>query len=106
MIHNTTGLIHTIAAIISLIAGAFVFFTPKAGFTHKWIGYTYVVAMITVIITAFMLYHLTGSFNVLHIAAIFSSISLSLGMLAIILKKPEKNWFYRHRNYPIFGNIF
>jgi len=96
MIQSLTGSIHLAASIIALLTGAIVFFLPKAGAIHKRIGYVYVVSMIIVIITAFMIYRLTGGFNILHIAAVVSGIPLTLGMKAVIFRRWNSNWFLSH----------
>src|SRR5687768_12828025 len=81
MIHSVTGLVHTIAASIALVTGVAIFFRPKATKLHKALGYLYSLSMITLIVTAFSIYRLTRSFNILHVAALVSSVTLGFGPL-------------------------
>jgi len=96
MIHSITGLVHTLFAVLALVSGAVVFLQPKAGKTHRRIGYIYVASMIVVVVTAFMVFRLTGSINLLHIAAVVSGATLSKGMWHVIRRSPEKRWFEKH----------
>ena len=63
MIHNLTGFIHTAAASIAILIGTLVFFRPKGGPVHRMLGYVYSLCMLTVVVTSFSLYRLTGGFN-------------------------------------------
>jgi len=96
MIHDLTGLIHTLAASIALLVGAVVFLRPKGGRWHRWLGYAYSLCMLTVIVTSFAIYRLTGRFNILHGAAIASSISVGFGFCHAFLRKPKEIWYLLH----------
>ena len=96
MIHDLTGLIHTLAASIAILVGAVVFLRPKGGVWHRRLGYVYSLCMLIVIVTSFAIYRLTGRFNFLHGAAIASSISVGFGFGHAFLRKPKAMWYVLH----------
>lgn len=53
-----TGTFHLIVSIIAMISGMMVLCRPKGTKRHKQVGYIYVVAMLLVNLTAFMIYRL------------------------------------------------
>ena len=80
---STIGTIHFAASVASIVLGAVVLWQgPKGGRRHRRIGWTYVIAMLTVNATAFMLYGLFGGFGPFHVAAIISLTGLVAGTLA------------------------
>ncbi len=94
MAQDTTGFIHLFAAVVALLAGAFIFFRRKGTTLHRCIGYTYVVAMITVVTTALMIYRLTHAFNILHFFAVAATPPLLAGLMAAIFRRP--GWLAQH----------
>lgn len=96
VIHDLTGLIHTATAVLAIVFGSMIFLRPKGGTLHRRIGYVYTVCMIVMLVTSFMLYRLTGGFNVLHAAAILSSITLGVGLRFAILRRPARGWYFFH----------
>ena len=96
MTHDLTGVIHTLAASIAILVGAVVFLRPKGGPWHRRLGYAYVLCMLIVIVTALAIYRLTGRFNVLHGAAVASSISIGCGFSHAWLRKPHGMWHVWH----------
>lgn len=100
MPHDIIGWIHTIAAIIGLVTGSMILVKTKGTFQHKMIGRVYGISMLTVCITAFMIYRLHKTFGILHILALISTATLLLGMLPLYLNNYEKpviahlSWMY------------
>ncbi|TDE15591.1 DUF2306 domain-containing protein [Dyadobacter psychrotolerans] len=106
MFHSTTGLIHLSAAFIAMISGAFVLLNKKGGIFHKRVGYTYVISMYTLNITAFFIYYLFGKFGPFHALSVMSLICLSGGIIPAIFKKHVKNWLdwhYYFMNWSVVG---
>ncbi|WP_299757837.1 DUF2306 domain-containing protein [uncultured Pontibacter sp.] len=90
-VNSTLGWFHLVAALIAMVAGAFVLATKKGTKQHKRVGYGYVIAMVLVCGSALAIYNLTGKFGLFHIMAIVSSLTLALGMLPLYLKNfPRK----------------
>ena len=57
-----TGTFHLIVSIIAMISGMMVLCRPKGTKGHKQVGYIYVIAMLLVNLTAFLIYRLFGGF--------------------------------------------
>lgn len=86
MPHDFTGWIHTLAAVIALITGSLILKRTKGDLLHKRTGRIYGVSMLTVCITAFMIYRVHNGFGILHIFALISTLTLLAGMLPLYLK--------------------
>ncbi len=96
MIHDLTGLIHTVAALLAMATGSMIFMRPKGGSKHRKLGYAYSVCMVVMLGSSFMLYRLTGGFNALHLAAIMGSVTLVFGLKFAILRQPARGWYFFH----------
>jgi len=94
LIHSSTGLIHLITCMISLISGTLILVLAKGTRIHKSIGYIYFIFMLMVNGTAFGLYHLFGRFGPFHIAALISLATLLAGMFPVLLR--TKSWLNLH----------
>jgi len=104
-LHGWVGGFHLVFSVLSLIFGSFILFSTKGTSLHKKVGYAYVVCMVWVIATAFMLYNLTGKFNMFHIAALVSTVTLLAGMLPIITKKPVESFMSLHLSFMYWSVI-
>ena len=93
-----TGTIHLIVSIIAMISGMMVLCRPKGTKGHKQVGYLYVVAMLLVNLTAFMIYRLFGGFGIFHFFAIVSLLTLLAGMYPILTRK-GRHYIFKHFNY-------
>jgi len=103
MIQSTTGLVHTVTAILALLVGIVIFIRPKATYFHRVLGYVYSVSMVVMLVTAFFTYHLTKSFNFLHIFAMISCPPLILGFWAAFRR--GSNWLARHYHWMCYSYI-
>jgi len=90
------SIIHTVASIIALIAGALIFFTPKGTTQHKKIGYIYSVNMIILLITSFGLFSLFGKFGVYHVLTVVSFVALAIALYYPMAGRSRKNWVEHH----------
>ncbi|PQJ79277.1 DUF2306 domain-containing protein [Polaribacter porphyrae] len=93
IINSSIGLIHTIFAILSMVFGTMVLLNKKGTKKHKRVGYYYVISMLIVNVTAFMIYNF-GRISMFHFFAAASLITTIIGVLAAIRKK--KNWLRKH----------
>ena len=98
IVTGTTGLIHLISSIIALITGLLVLTTTKGKTRHKKIGYIYVVSMVVLNLTAFMIYRLFGKFAIFHWFSVLSCLTLIGGMYPVLTKK-SKNYILFHFNF-------
>lgn len=105
LINNQTGLIHFIASVLALVFGSAVLVMKKGSKIHIRTGYLYVVSMLVLLVTAFMLYNLFGKWGIFHYLAILSSFTLLLGMAPIFLRNQIKNWAYLHFSFMYWSVI-
>ncbi len=96
MYHSPTGLVHLVASLLALASGAVVFFRPKAGALHRRLGYVYAASMLTVNLTALLIYRLTGRFNFLHAFALISLTGVILGLRHAVTRRPRETWLLSH----------
>lgn len=104
----TSGLIgngHLLTAIIALASGAAVLTMRKGTRTHRWLGYSYVIAMLSVNGTALVKYDLTGGFNLFHGAAIASLVTLILayGCIWLFKQRRDRKYIAMHGSFMIWS---
>ena len=98
IIHDAQGFIHTLFAIVALITGLYILFTVKGTRIHKKVGYVYALSMLGLNVTAFMIYRLFDGFAVFHWLALVSLITVTAGMIPVMLRKP-KGYVTLHLNF-------
>jgi uncharacterized membrane protein len=106
MFHSTTGLVHLIAALLAMLTGAIVLLNNKGGLFHKRMGYAYVASMLTLNVTAFMIYHLFGKFGPFHALSIVSLTCIIGGMVPVLFRRQVKSWMHWHyyfMNWSVVG---
>lgn len=104
MARDFTGYLHLSAAVVALLAGATIFFRRKGTVIHRGLGYVYSAAMVTVLVTALLIYRLTHSFNILHFFAVVATPPLVIGLTVAILRRPGwLEWHYRWMSWSYVG---
>jgi uncharacterized membrane protein len=98
-ITSSTGLFHFVASIIALVLGSIILFLPKGTKLHKVLGKLYAIVMLFVLITAFMIYRLFGSWGIFHWAAIVSSLTIICGLLPVLFHKPVNSYISLHFSF-------
>ena len=93
---STLGWIHTAAAVAALALGAAVLLRGKGTGSHRRLGWTYLIAMVLLNVTALAIYRLTGSFGPFHVAAILSLASVTAGVIPAVRRKPAVTWVEHH----------
>ncbi len=88
------GMIHVITSLIAMILGGAVLLSDKGTMRHKRIGYAYTISMIIILLTAMMIYRLSGSFGPFHVIAIIGFIYLGIGIIPMVLK--VNRWLNLH----------
>lgn len=96
MVHSTLGLIHVICAFLAMLLGGLVVLLPKSGCLHRRLGYLYVISMLLLNGTAFLIYRLFGHFGPFHILAVFSTLTILGGFIPALARKRVKNWLHWH----------
>jgi uncharacterized membrane protein len=81
---SALGWFHTATALVALASGAAVLLRRKGTLWHRRIGWTYVVSMILLNVTALMIYRLFGHFGPSHIAALVSLVTVLGGIVTAV----------------------
>lgn len=90
------GTIHLVCSFLAILTGAWVMWIPKGTRWHRTIGHAYGWFMVGLLVSAFLIYDLTGSFGPFHFAAIMSSVTLFGGMFTVLARRPRKKWVREH----------
>ncbi|WP_051203309.1 DUF2306 domain-containing protein [Hugenholtzia roseola] len=99
IIHDLTGWIHFVAGCLALVSGTYVVLATKGTKLHRKMGYGYVLSMLVLIVSGFMIYRLFKGFGIFHYFNLLALLSLSVGMIPILLKKPIQTWKYLHFSF-------
>lgn len=105
---NLLGVVHTAAAVVALVAGAVVLLRRKGTRSHRRVGWTYVASMVTLNVTALLIYRLFGTFGPFHVAALASLATLAAGVVAVARRRPARNGVEHHyfwMAYPDLGLV-
>jgi len=89
------GWIHSLACLVALAAGAFVFVTPKGTRRHRQVGLTFVISQIVLNVTALGIYQL-GQFFFPHVLAIITLVLIAVGWGAGRLIRHHSGWRFVH----------
>jgi uncharacterized membrane protein len=92
----TIGQVHLASAIVALAAGAWTVWRPKGTAAHRRVGWSYAASMLTLNVTALMIYRLTGTFGPFHVAALISLATVIFGIVPAWKRRPAKTWLDRH----------
>lgn len=93
MAHLTlAGTIHVVLALLCSAVGLVQFLRPKRGAGHRARGYFYVYAMLVSDGTTFLIYRVTGHFNVFHVAAIVNFACIVLAVVPLLRTPRPSNW--------------
>ncbi len=87
---------HLAAALVALASGAAVLAIKKGTALHRRVGWTYVVSILLVNGSAFLIYDLFGRFGPFHFAAAFSLASVLMGIVPARRRRPKGRWLRIH----------
>lgn len=90
------GWVHTVSAVIAILAGAATLARRKGTRSHRFLGYLYLWSMVTLNGTAFMIRRLWGGWGPFHVAALLSLLTILAGIVPALRRKPEDSWLVRH----------
>lgn len=89
------GWIHSLACLVALAAGAFVFVTRKGTRRHRQVGLAFVISQIVLNVTALGIYQL-GQFFFPHVLAIATLVLIAIGWGAGRLIRHHGGWRFVH----------
>lgn len=90
------GWVHTVSALTAILAGAATLLRRKGTRSHRFLGYLYLWSMVTLNGTAFMIHRLWGGWGPFHVAAFLSLLTILVGMVPALRRKPEGSWLVHH----------
>lgn len=90
------GTVHVVFAIAALIIGAVVAFRPKGGRRHRTLGYFYTIFLLSVNVSALLVYEEAVGIGPFHILAVISLVTLISGFIPALLRRPVSLWLDLH----------
>jgi len=99
------GLVHFVFSLVAIVSGGAVSLMRKGTRWHRTVGHIYVTSMLGLIVTAFSIFGLLGHFGPFHVAAIVSTVTIGLGMAAVLLRKPKGAWKEQHAYWMAWSYI-
>lgn len=100
---SPVALLHLVSALVAMVAGAVVLLRRKGGKRHRVTGRIYFAAMLTLNVTALMIYRLFGGFGPFHVAALVSLATVVPGVMAARSRHP--GWLDRHYYWMTFSYV-
>lgn len=97
--------LHMATAIIAMVAGLFVLLQTKGTRRHRRIGYLYVVSLVTLNVSSFFIFKLTGRFSPFHVAAFLSLATVIAGFLPVYWRRPAQGWLVLHLQFMAWSYI-
>lgn len=92
---SSIGLLHLIAAALSLLTGTAVLAMAKGTRRHRLVGYGYWISMTVMLISSFLTYNLFGRWGIFHYFSIVSTITLVGGIVPVFVRNSPK-WVEAH----------
>jgi uncharacterized membrane protein len=96
LVYSFWGLVHLLAAVVSLLVGTTVLVLSKQGPRHQRLGYAYVGSLVLMLSTSFAIYRQFHGFGIFHVASLLSTATLLAGMIPVWRKKPVRTWRALH----------
>ncbi|MGL4651129.1 MAG: DUF2306 domain-containing protein [Caldilineaceae bacterium] len=90
------GTVHTVFAIVAIVAGALVVLMRKGTRYHRTVGHFYFTSMVALNLTALPIMRLFGSFGPFHYMALASLVTLTAGMTVVLARRPRQGWVPVH----------
>ncbi len=99
------GGIHFGFALMTLVLGPFIFLRRKGNPAHRLAGHFYVLSMLSLNISALLIYDLTGRPNIFHLFAVLSLATLVPAFIAVrqAIATKEEKYYYRHAYFMVWS---
>ena len=105
MNYPLVSLLHMATAAIAIVAGLLVLLQVKGTRRHRRIGYLYVTSMVTLNVSSFFIFKLTGEFSPFHVAAFLSLATVIAGFLPVYWRRPSEGWLEVHFQFMAWSYI-
>jgi len=93
---NWIAAMHVVFAAAAILLGSGIFIARRGTPLHRKLGYAYITSMLTLNISALLLYSRTGDFGPFHVAALISLATLVAGAIPAITRRPKGAWLALH----------
>ncbi|HEY5559230.1 MAG TPA: DUF2306 domain-containing protein, partial [Steroidobacteraceae bacterium] len=97
--------LHMATATIAIVAGLLVLLQTKGTRRHRRFGYVYVASMVTLNVSSFFIFRLTGEFSPFHVAAFLSLATVIAGFLPVYWRRPADGWLQVHFQFMAWSYI-
>lgn len=87
---TSIGLFHLVVSLTALGSGAMVFFRRKGTRQHRQLGWVYLASMLSLNVSALLIYRLFGGFGPFHVAAIISLVTVLFGLRTAIISQRRR----------------
>ena len=102
---SATGWVHFIFCIVAIASGAVVLLLGKGTRWHRSWGHLYGVSMLGVVVSALLLYAMTGRFGPFHVAAIVALVTVTGGLYSVLARRPRGGWMEAHATWMAWSYI-
>lgn len=99
------SILHILAAVIAIVTGLWVVLNTKGTRRHRRVGYVYVVSMVTLNVSSFFIFKLTGEFSPFHVAAFLSLATVIAGFVPVYRRRPVQGWLHMHLQFMAWSYI-
>jgi len=93
---NWIATFHVVFAAAAMLFGSGIFIARRGTPLHRKLGYAYITSILTLNISALLLYSRTGEFGPFHVAALLSLATLVAGAIPAITRRPRGAWLALH----------
>jgi uncharacterized membrane protein len=99
------GLVHALLGVAALILGLAVLARRKGTRVHRRIGQGYVLSMLSLNVTAVMIYDLYGRFGPFHVASVISLATIGAGFVPVYFRRPRVAWMELHATFMCWSYV-
>lgn len=97
--------LHIATAIVAIVTGLVMLLQVKGTRLHRRFGYLYVASMVTLNVSSFLIFELTGDFSPFHVAAFLSLATVIAGFLPVYRRRPVDGWLEMHFQFMAWSYI-
>jgi uncharacterized membrane protein len=97
--------LHIATAIVAIVTGLVMLLQVKGKRLHRRFGYLYVASMVTLNVSSFLIFGLTGDFSPFHVAAFLSLATVIAGFLPVYRRRPVDGWLEMHFQFMAWSYI-
>jgi len=93
---TVAGWIHTALSGLAIVLGAEQVLRTRRDRLHRWLGYTYVIALLVGDVAILTVYRFNGHFNMFHVGAVANLLCLAMAMRPMWARPRPVEWKRKH----------